>query len=29
VYIQYFWQGHHAYGHIRCVNIRFWPTLYI
>ena len=28
VCIRYFWQGNHQiYGHIRCVYIRFWPTL--
>jgi len=28
VYIRYFWQGNHQiYGHIRCVYIRFWPSL--
>ena len=30
VYIRYFWQeNHQIYGHIRCIYIRFWPTLSI
>ena len=30
-YIRYlWWQGNHQkYGHIRCIYIRFWPTLHI
>ena len=28
VYIRCFWQGNHrTLGHVRCVYIRFWPTL--
>ena len=28
IYTRYFWQGNHQkYGHIRCIYIRFWPTL--
>jgi hypothetical protein len=30
VCIRYFWQGNHQiYDHIRCINIRFWPTLLV
>jgi hypothetical protein len=30
VYIRYFWQGNYKmYGHIRCIYIRFWPTLHM
>ena len=28
MYIRYFWLGNHRlYGHIRCIYIRFWPTI--
>jgi len=30
VYTRYFSQGNHQiYGHIRCIYIRFWPTLFM
>ena len=30
VFIRYFWQGNHQkYGHIRCIYVRFWPTLHM